>query len=80
MSTRTDEVTGAKGFVAINNEGGSWKTTLSVGLPDGTYCDVVNGGYSGGKCSGKTVKVAGGKATVTVGAYAAIGVHVGAKL
>ena len=34
---------GGKGFVAINNEGGTLAQTLQTGLPAGTYCDVIHG-------------------------------------
>ena len=33
---------GSKAFVAINIGGGNWDTTLKTGLPQGSYCDVIN--------------------------------------
>ena len=43
---------GALGFVAINNADSAWSTTFSTSLPDGSYCDVVDGAASGGNCTG----------------------------
>lgn len=65
---------GAKGYVAINNEGGSMSRTFQTSLPAGTYCDVV----AGDGCT-KTITVNGsGQLTATIPAYGALGIHVGA--
>ncbi len=62
---------GAKGWVAINNEGGAVTRTFATGLPAGTYANVAGGG---------SVTVgAGGSASVTVPARGAIAVHTGAS-
>ncbi|WP_329083284.1 carbohydrate-binding module family 20 domain-containing protein [Streptosporangium sp. NBC_01469] len=62
---------GAKGWVAINNEGGSLTRTFSTGLPAGTYANVAGGG---------SVTVgAGGSASVTVPARGAVAIHTGAS-
>lgn len=43
---------------------GFWQTCLSAG----TYCDVISGNLSGGKCTGKSVTVGSdGKALITIG-------------
>ncbi|KAM5541980.1 hypothetical protein V8D89_004290 [Ganoderma adspersum] len=70
---------GALGFVAINNEDTKWTATFKTTLPNGSYCDVVGGKLSNGKCTGSTFKVSGGSFSVTVPARGAIAIHVGAK-
>ena len=45
---------GSIGHVALNNAGSAWKTTFTTSLPSGTYCDIVNGKKSNGKCTGAT--------------------------
>ena len=45
---------GEAGFVAINNEDGRWSGTFKTALPDGSYCDVISGKLSKGKCTGST--------------------------
>ena len=66
---------GAKGYVAINNEGSAVTRTFQSSLPAGTYCDVV----AGDGCA-KTVMVNGsGQLTATVPAYGALALHVGAR-
>ena len=42
---------GSAGFVAINNEDSEWTATFSTSLPAGTYCDVVSGSLSAGRCT-----------------------------
>ncbi|EIN05398.1 glycoside hydrolase family 13 protein [Punctularia strigosozonata HHB-11173 SS5] len=71
---------GSAGFVAINNESGAWSKTFTTSLPDGTYCNVIDGAISSGACSASTFTVAGGKFTATVRGYWAIALHTGAKL
>jgi hypothetical protein len=66
--------------VAINNEDGGWSQTFSTSLPDGKYCDVIDGSISNGACSSATFTVSGGKFTATVGSRWAIALHTGAKL
>lgn len=62
---------GAKGYVAINHEGGAITRTFTTSLPGGTYCDVQHGGarYTVGS---------DGRFTATVGANDAVALHVGA--
>ncbi|GAA4835432.1 alpha-amylase [Saccharopolyspora rosea] len=72
---------GAKGFVAINNEGGTLAQTLQTGLPAGTYCDVIHGDLGNGGCTGPTVTVGpDGKAQLSVNASDAVAIHAGAKV
>ncbi|KAF8315247.1 glycoside hydrolase [Clavulina sp. PMI_390] len=71
---------GSVGSVAINNAGSAWKVTLTTSLPNGSYCDIINGQKSGSKCTGATIKVSGGKFSVTVNAHSAIAIYTGAKL
>lgn len=51
---------GAKGFVAINNDGAAWNASLQTLLPAGTYCNVVHGQLTADKsaCTGDSVSVA----------------------
>ncbi|MFJ2032104.1 carbohydrate-binding module family 20 domain-containing protein [Streptosporangium sp. NPDC087985] len=60
---------GAKGWVAINNEGGSVTRTFTTGLPAGTYANDLGG-------AAVTVS-SGGTASVTVPAKGAVAIHVG---
>lgn len=57
---------GADAWIALNNGSSALTSTFATGLPDGTYCDIVNETYSGGSCSGTGITVSGGSATVTV--------------
>jgi alpha-amylase len=58
---------GAKGFVAINNDGAAWNATLQTMLPAGTYCNVTQGQLNATAtgCTGGSVAV-GGNGMVTV--------------
>lgn len=58
------------GFVAINNTGAAHTAQYTTGLPDGSYCNVLNG------CA-TSVTVSGGRATVTVPAKGAVAFHTG---
>jgi alpha-amylase len=74
-----------KGFVAINRTGVPVTDVRPTLLPDGFYCDVSRYDYTPtsattGTCSGQAVGVSAGVATVTVPAYGAVALHVGAKL
>jgi alpha-amylase len=58
---------GDKGWLAVNNHVDAKTITVTTGLRRGTYCDVVHGSVSAGRCAGPTVVVgARGAATVTV--------------
>ncbi|KAF9555969.1 glycoside hydrolase [Agrocybe pediades] len=69
---------GALGFVAINNADSAWTATFSTSLPDGAYCNIINGNSSAGACTGNGFTVSGGKFTATVNARDAIAIHTGA--
>ena len=64
---------GTRGWIALNNRTTAQTHTFRTGLRRGTYCDVVHGTYSNGRCSGPTVTVdRAGRATVTVPAKGAV--------
>jgi hypothetical protein len=67
---------GAIGFVAINNMDVDWKTTFSTSLPDGSYCDVISGTNSSGKCTGVTIAVSKGSFEASVSPRSAIAIHI----
>ncbi|XP_030755557.1 alpha-amylase-like [Sitophilus oryzae] len=73
---------GDKGFYAATvNE--DIATSISTGLPDGSYCDVMSGSLVNGACTGKTLTVSGGQVYVELGGAeleAAVAIHVNAKL
>jgi alpha-amylase len=69
-----------KGFVAINREAMALTRAFRTTLPPGTYCDVVNGDFGAGGCTGSEISVdAAGLANVTVAPFGAVALHVGAK-
>lgn len=47
---------GSAGFIAFTL-GGDINQDMQTGLPAGTYCDVISGELSSGRCTGKTVTV-----------------------
>jgi len=66
---------GNKGFVVINNEGGSINQSLPTGLPAGEYCNLLAGDAY---CSGSYVTVdSSGKASFNVGGMQAAAIIVG---
>ncbi|KAI0330674.1 glycoside hydrolase [Cubamyces sp. BRFM 1775] len=69
---------GALGFVAINNADSEWSTTFTTSLPDGSYCDVISGASSDGKCTGSSFTVSSGSFDAIVPARSAIAIHTGA--
>ncbi len=48
---------GTKGFVAINREGSAVDTTITTGMPAGSYCDILTGGLVSAACVGTTLVV-----------------------
>ncbi|KAH9981799.1 glycoside hydrolase family 13 protein [Russula compacta] len=72
---------GSLGFVAINNMDSAWSATFATGLPAGSYCNVIDGPFSKGVCSGGTAFQIGygGSLKITVGPRQAIAVHTGAR-
>ena len=74
---------GSAGFVVINKEAASLTRTFTTGLAAGQYCNIISGDFtpSTGACSGNIVTVdAAGNASITVAAFTAAAIHVGAKL
>jgi alpha-amylase len=70
---------GASGYVAINNSGATLSRTFATGLPAATYCDVISGTVSGGRCTGTAVTVDGsGNATFHVNPGSAVAIDVAA--
>ncbi|XP_053214668.1 alpha-amylase-like isoform X2 [Panonychus citri] len=58
---------GSKAFIVINNEGKTITSTFQTGLPEGVYCDIINGSGKGGQCTGKSINVAAdGTATIEI--------------
>ena len=58
---------GHRGWISINNNAEAKTRTFATGLPQGTYCDIIHGNLTAGRCSGPTVTVnRHGNATVTV--------------
>ena len=48
---------GGQGFVAISRESVAVDTTITTGMPPGTYCDILTGGRAGASCAGTSVVV-----------------------
>lgn len=72
---------GEKGFVVINNEGGTLTRPLQTGMAPGTYCNVMTGDFDGRSCTGPTLTVnANGFANFSVPGFTAAAIHVAAKL
>ena len=72
---------GDSGFVAINKESYNLTGWFQTGMPEGDYCDIINGDFDNGVCSGATIHVyADGKAYFDVGAWDASAIHVDAKI
>jgi alpha-amylase len=71
---------GADAWIAVNNESSAVTHTFTTGLPDGTYCDIIHGTFSGGSCSGPTVTVSGGTASVPVAARDAVAFDVNTRV
>ena len=71
---------GPAGYVSFNRSSGSLTRTFSSSLPAGTYCDIANGDFTAGTCSGPTVTVNGsGQFTATVPANGMLALHVNAR-
>lgn len=67
---------GNRGFVVINGETYNTSVTLQTGLAAGSYCDVVNGDFINGTCTGTSITVnASGMATFNVPAKKASAIH-----
>eukprot|EP00002_Diphylleia_rotans_P009574 TRINITY_DN19961_c0_g1_i1.p1 TRINITY_DN19961_c0_g1~~TRINITY_DN19961_c0_g1_i1.p1 ORF type:complete len:528 (-),score=104.17 TRINITY_DN19961_c0_g1_i1:244-1827(-) len=75
---------GNKAFVAISSSNGHFERSYQTGLPSGRYCDIINGDYANGVCTGKVITVDGsGFATIVYGdgnEVTAAAIHAGAKI
>jgi alpha-amylase len=79
---------GAKGFVAMNNDGATWNASLQTMLPAGTYCNVVDGqvNAAGTGCTGGSVTVgSNGIVTLSIAgnngaSTPAVALHINQKL
>jgi alpha-amylase len=71
---------GSAAYVAFNRSGSALTRTFQTSLPAGTYCDVMNGDFSGGSCTGPGYAVDGsGQVTATVPAGGALALHINAR-
>lgn len=57
---------GAKGFIVFNLEGDMNSVNIPTSLPSGIYCDIITGEKAGGICTGKTIKITKGSASITL--------------
>jgi alpha-amylase len=48
---------GDRGFVAISRETVVVDTTITAGMPPGTYCDILTGGRVAAACAGTALVV-----------------------
>ncbi|CAE6435393.1 unnamed protein product, partial [Rhizoctonia solani] len=69
---------GSSGFVIINNADSAWTRTFTTPLAANTYCDMISGQASSGKCTGSSYIISGGSFTTTVPARSAIALFNGA--
>jgi alpha-amylase len=71
---------GSAGLAAFNRNGSPLTRTFASNLPAGTYCDVANGNFSSGSCSGPTYSVnTSGQVSATVPANGALALHINAR-
>lgn len=72
-----------RALVLVNPSRDDATATVTTGLPDGEYCDVISGGADAshdGACAGATVTVADGSVTVAVPATGVVAIHIGARV
>jgi alpha-amylase len=71
---------GSAAYAVFNRDGGSLNRTFQTSLPAGTYCDVANGDFTSGSCTGTTYAVSSsGTFTATVPANGMLALHVNAR-
>jgi alpha-amylase len=71
---------GSSAYAVFNRDGGTLSRTFATSLPAGSYCDVANGDYSGGACTGATYTVsATGTFTASLPANSMLALHVNAR-
>lgn len=72
---------GDSGFVAINKEAYNLTGWFQTGMPEGDYCDIINGDFNNNSCTGSTIHVyADGKAYFDVSSWDASAIHIGAEV
>ncbi|CAN8062707.1 unnamed protein product [Agarophyton chilense] len=73
---------GGLGFVVINREDNlSMDQIFDTGMKSGNYCDIVNGEFESGVCSGNVIVVGGdGKARFQVDTIGAAAIHGGTRI
>ena len=72
---------GDKGFVAISREATAVDTTISTGMPPGTYCDILTGGLAGAACAGTSLVVdAAGAVHVHLAANSSMAIDAATRL
>lgn len=72
---------GNAGFVVINREGYQLSQTFTTALPEGEYCNVIDGDFNAGQCTGETVWVnSQGQVNVSVPAMTALAIHINARV
>jgi len=74
---------GSKGFYALNNQDSDWQKNFYVGMPEGSYCDVISGEYDekSQKCTGLTVQVdSNGNANIKVYYKNMVAIHIGQRI
>ena len=64
---------GTKGFYALNSGDNDVTKTFKVGVPDGTYCEILQ---QDDKCGGQQINVSGGYASIKVPAHRAAAICV----
>jgi len=72
---------GSSAYAIFNRDGATLSRTFTTSLPAGTYCDVANGDFGGGTCTGPTYAVsASGTLTASVPANSMLALHVNARM
>ncbi|MCP2260557.1 alpha-amylase [Streptoalloteichus tenebrarius] len=73
---------GSRGYLILNDENaGVTGRSYQTSLPAGTYCDVIHGDFTAGRCTGPTYVVdRNGWFGADVAAQDGIALHVGAKV
>jgi alpha-amylase len=71
---------GSAGYVVFNR-GSALTSTFQTSLPAGSYCDVANGDFANGSCSGATYTVSSsGQVTATIAANSMLALHINAQV
>ena len=72
---------GDKGFLVINKEDTTLDRNFQTGMAGGRYCNVIEGDFVNGNCTGPVITVNGdGAAKFTLSAKTAAAIHIGAKI